>query len=243
MNKKDVSTLCSNESSLPTLSLLDEVEEMARRSTSQSAVNEPADTLISLISTHLTTPEGRETAVSALPSTPLDTVVRALLPENRILGCAEVSNAGSTSTQFLFKRGCITRECGKCGTTKEAICFHRDSAVCLACLRPAPTRRQYEKKPPRAKLTPFEQWKKAAQKTREVTLSTAEWETLVHSPCWYCSQFSPGKATCGIDRIDNSIGYHLSNSRPACSVCNFMKGRLTEGEFLSKCAEVSNARI
>ena len=39
------------------------------------------------------------------------------------------------------------------------------------------------------------------------------------------------KATNGIDRFDNTIGYELHNCVPCCGFCNFAKGKHTYQEF------------
>lgn len=38
----------------------------------------------------------------------------------------------------------------------------------------------------------------------------------------------------GIDRVDNSVGYVLSNCVPCCSTCNRMKGTMSSEEFKEK---------
>lgn len=42
----------------------------------------------------------------------------------------------------------------------------------------------------------------------------------------------------GIDRLDPEVGYTELNSLPSCSKCNYMKGSLSEGEFLTQIKEI-----
>lgn len=69
--------------------------------------------------------------------------------------------------------------------------------------------------------------------------------TLVALNCYYCN--FPPKNTyrykssdkepflySGLDRIDNEIGYELSNCVPCCRVCNYVKGQyLTKEELIN----------
>jgi hypothetical protein len=41
-----------------------------------------------------------------------------------------------------------------------------------------------------------------------------------------------------LDRIDNSLGYVLSNSRPSCHLCNMMKRTMGEDEFKQQIARI-----
>jgi hypothetical protein len=71
-------------------------------------------------------------------------------------------------------------------------------------------------------------------------LNREEFEELVLSDCVYCGMPpSMIKRTAfvsetlnGIDRVDNAIGYDLSNCVPCCRVCNQMKHALGREEFL-----------
>lgn len=69
----------------------------------------------------------------------------------------------------------------------------------------------------------------ALYKRRPFALSFDDFEALVSAPCWYCG-LEPGG---GIDRVDNSCGYHPGNARPCCKQCNRAKGVLAEAEFLA----------
>jgi hypothetical protein len=66
---------------------------------------------------------------------------------------------------------------------------------------------------------------------RNITMSLnfEEFSSLINSNCYFC-----GEENCrGVDRIDSSKGYTLTNSRPCCSRCNEMKNNYSDLEFLS----------
>lgn len=46
----------------------------------------------------------------------------------------------------------------------------------------------------------------------------------------------------GIDRVDNSLGYILSNVVSCCKICNYMKKDLSEQEFQDQCERVYLAK-
>ncbi len=64
---------------------------------------------------------------------------------------------------------------------------------------------------------------------------------LISRPCHYCGVPPSNRKTTkntvspltysGIDRVDNTEAYNLSNVVPCCSVCNRAKGVLTVSEF------------
>ena len=74
-------------------------------------------------------------------------------------------------------------------------------------------------------------------------LSKEEVRHITSQSCFYCGiKNSSGMATTngiykhlynGIDRIDNTEGYTLKNSRPCCYICNQAKSSRTESEFFS----------
>jgi len=65
---------------------------------------------------------------------------------------------------------------------------------------------------------------------RDWTLTREEYEKLRTKKCYYCSGDLP-IAGVGLDRLDNTQGYHLSNVVPCCTNCNKLRGdRLTPEE-------------
>ncbi len=67
-------------------------------------------------------------------------------------------------------------------------------------------------------------------------LTVEEFTELWNKPCSYCNTPISG---IGIDRKNNSIGYTIDNTIACCTTCNFMKGKLTHNEFVSKCVEIA----
>jgi len=82
----------------------------------------------------------------------------------------------------------------------------------------------------------------------EFTLNLEDFKKLTSSRCHYCNcgprqkYINSGRTYGahgyyiynGIDRKDNSKGYILENCVSCCGDCNFMKGELSENEFLQK---------
>ena len=68
-------------------------------------------------------------------------------------------------------------------------------------------------------------------------LNIDEYEKLVTSPCYYCSE-PYNKILHSVDRIDSRIGYTADNVVPACHHCNMMKNTLNESTFLLMITQV-----
>lgn len=67
--------------------------------------------------------------------------------------------------------------------------------------------------------------------------------SLISSNCFYCG-CTPSKRRQvsksgghfmfnGLDRVDNYLGYVISNVVPCCSICNHAKATMTQSDFLS----------
>jgi hypothetical protein len=61
------------------------------------------------------------------------------------------------------------------------------------------------------------------------TLTLEEFKALIVQHCFYCGEREEPR---GIDRWDNNIGYALSNCRPCCSTCNYMKRAMDGAVFV-----------
>ncbi len=59
------------------------------------------------------------------------------------------------------------------------------------------------------------------------------------APCYYCG----APHALGIDRLDNSAGYVVSNAVPCCSACNYAKRDMTEAAFLNLVRRIHSNRI
>ena len=79
-------------------------------------------------------------------------------------------------------------------------------------------------------------------------LSDEAFDFITASPCAYCGA-PPSKvkkqsrngewAYTGIDRVDNSLGYTISNVLPCCSICNHAKAAMTSDQWVEWLHRVS----
>lgn len=87
------------------------------------------------------------------------------------------------------------------------------------------------------------------------SLSFEDFINLTQQNCYYCGapptnykklfDAKKGYFYNGLDRIDNTKGYDLSNVKPCCTDCNYAKGTLTEKEFVDwvkKCHNYLNSK-
>lgn len=78
-------------------------------------------------------------------------------------------------------------------------------------------------------------------------ISLEEFKIIAAKPCVYCglppSNKSHGYRYSGLDRLDNTKGYRLSNVVPCCKRCNSVKGQhLTHAEMLAAMKAVLRTR-
>lgn len=101
--------------------------------------------------------------------------------------------------------------------------------------------RQYNKKQYQKDITKYSTYKKEASKRGyEFKLNYEEFLKLFHGKCNYCNL----EDARGIDRFKNKKGYTLDNCVSCCMMCNRMKWRWTNEEFLeqiSKIYHIANA--
>lgn len=70
-------------------------------------------------------------------------------------------------------------------------------------------------------------------------LTTDDVTFLNSKQCYLCGKLPSNKHKNGIDRIDNNIGYILSNCESCCSDCNYMKGEYDLDTFLEHCYKIT----
>jgi phage/plasmid-associated DNA primase len=78
-------------------------------------------------------------------------------------------------------------------------------------------------------------------------LSKDDFSKLIRMDCHYCGakpkqlRFTDRVSAIftGIDRMNNSEGYELSNVVSCCSLCNFMKVKLSHDEFIAQCKRIA----
>lgn len=79
----------------------------------------------------------------------------------------------------------------------------------------------------------------ARKKELEFVLTKEEYISITQQSCFYCGGWNDEKYKfTGVDRIDNSIGYLLSNCIAACSKCNFMKRNMEIHDFLEHIRQI-----
>ena len=94
--------------------------------------------------------------------------------------------------------------------------------------------------------------KNAKKKNRIFSLSVEDFGRLTKDNCHYCGdkpyRISFGEGTNGayvyngVDRIDNEIGYIVTNCVTCCYNCNELKGSSTYQEFIEKIHKISKYR-
>lgn len=95
----------------------------------------------------------------------------------------------------------------------------------------------YDSKWERGVLTLYREYLRGAALRRySFELTVEQFYVLVKGDCYYCGK-PPSKRSRrvlisnGIDRIDSTQGYTVTNTRSCCGSCNHMKGSLSEQEF------------
>lgn len=77
-------------------------------------------------------------------------------------------------------------------------------------------------------------------KTRNLAfnLTIEQFDALTDRPCAFCGS----EDHVGVDRIDSSIGYIMTNVQSCCSICNRLKSNLGEEIFLRQIARIVKYR-
>lgn len=69
----------------------------------------------------------------------------------------------------------------------------------------------------------------ASRKGTAFEITFEQFAAFLDAPCDYCGDTE----SAGVDRIDCSIGYVVSNCCPCCSTCNYAKRTMTRDAFLA----------
>lgn len=69
----------------------------------------------------------------------------------------------------------------------------------------------------------------------EFQLTRAEHGLIVANPCYLCGKRNEATHENGIDRVDNSKGYTITNCRACCYPCNRLKHTSDVEQFITKC--------
>lgn len=67
-------------------------------------------------------------------------------------------------------------------------------------------------------------------------LTREEFDSIYGNPCLYCGRKYDKM---GIDRVDSSLPYIMSNVVSACTACNIGKREMPKGDFITMCKMVA----
>ncbi len=127
--------------------------------------------------------------------------------------------------------------CKECKKEKDRSKFYKDSnrksgiiTVCKEC------HLKYSKEYKKCIVGRYKDYRLNAKKKDLVFLvSIEEFDILTSKKCYYCGGSSGSykdRTYTGLDRVDNSQGYEVSNLVPCCKKCNYMKKDLSIEVFL-----------
>jgi len=80
----------------------------------------------------------------------------------------------------------------------------------------------------------------AKRRNKYFNLTLKDFEKITSSKCKYCGKFSNENNYCGIDRLDNKIGYILENCVPCCDKCNRFKYIYSYKEMIEHAKDIVN---
>jgi hypothetical protein len=69
-------------------------------------------------------------------------------------------------------------------------------------------------------------------------LTKNDFEKITKELCYLCGVETSKNRTNGIDRVNNDIGYVVSNCKSCCSLCNYMKKTFNIEFFLQKVKQI-----
>src|SRR3990172_9485444 len=97
----------------------------------------------------------------------------------------------------------------------------------------------------------YKRW--AKKRSIQFSLSINEFKDIIIKPCYYCGDFPTERISKrkhngyfighGIDRVNNDIGYTISNSVSCCKHCNIAKSTLSIGDFLTLIKNIYSKHI
>jgi hypothetical protein len=84
---------------------------------------------------------------------------------------------------------------------------------------------------------------RSIKKDLNFELTKEQFTKFTTEKCYYCDKSASKIHKNGVDRKDNENGYIMSNCVSCCSQCNYMKGSLTEDEFIETCKRISEYNL
>jgi hypothetical protein len=139
--------------------------------------------------------------------------------ETRCLEC------GKYNVEFAYsKGGKQTRYCHVCYTKLRSV---EDSRTRFSATRAVSNPVAY-----------YESYKHDAERRDyNFDLTYSEFMSVISKPCTYCSHYIETEYN-GVDRIDSSGDYTITNCLPACKLCNYFKSNHTTEEFIQHCLAI-----
>ena len=83
----------------------------------------------------------------------------------------------------------------------------------------------------------------AKERNLKFELTIDEFDNITKQPCFYCGEFGKerdGIKYNGVDRINSTDGYSISNCVPCCETCNKMKLDYDQHDFLEHVKKITN---
>ncbi len=87
---------------------------------------------------------------------------------------------------------------------------------------------------PESKFTAYRNG--ASERNISFDLTMEQFKSFWNGSCFYCGH---RVNLIGLDRVDNSIGYSVSNIVSCCSECNRMKGIYSQKDFIDRCTRIA----
>ena len=82
--------------------------------------------------------------------------------------------------------------------------------------------------------------KRANNKLLQFELTTNDYVEIINDNCYLCGRDGSNEFTNGIDRIDNNLGYIMSNVKSCCGSCNYIKKDIELNELFEKMLMIYN---
>lgn len=132
----------------------------------------------------------------------------------------------------------MNKICKTCGKAFEA--RRKDKVFCSRlCFRrfPENAKKYSDRTNAHIKIhskEPRRRWQKLVYKckheNRKLDLTQEKCEELWNKGCHYCAKSLADETGCGLDRLNNDLGYTLSNVVPCCGSCNTIRNRFLTHE-------------
>ena len=85
--------------------------------------------------------------------------------------------------------------------------------------------------------------RRADNKSLLFEITNDEYVELIADNCYLCGRDGSNEFTNGIDRIDNNLGYIISNVKSCCGSCNYIKKDMELNELFEKMLMIYNKHI